>query len=300
MNRKKFFKLIGPRIKRVPLNPKIISKKNFGDYTLEKISYSVEKHEKIEAYLLVPNKIKKNKFPAVLCHHEHASKYLLAKSEIAGIRGNKNLFYAKELAQKGFITMAVDAIGFESRNKIKKNWWGVEYHEMASRIVQGRTLLQKNLSDLSIAVNYLFSRNEVNKEKIGFIGHSFGGRMALILPAFDKRIKVSVSNCYARQIKNALDLKSKTRIPMEFVIPNLLKFGDFSDFLKLSNNADILISVTKNDKWSQDAKEIYIKAKKYFNGTDLTLKKWKGKHKFTKEMREFCYEYLSKKLNVKD
>ena len=47
-------------------------------------------------------------------------------------------------------------------------------------------------------------------------------------------------------------------------------------------------------------KEIYIKAKKYFNATDLTLKKWKGKHKFTKEMREFCYKYLSKKLNVKN
>ena len=88
--------------------------------------------------------------------------------------------------------------------------------------------------------------------------------MASILPAFDKRIKVSVSNCYARQIKNALDLKSKTRIPMEFVIPNLLKFGDFSDFLKLSNNADILISVTKNDKWSQDAKRNIHKSKKIF------------------------------------
>jgi len=297
LNRKQFFRLIGPKTKRVPLDPKIISKRKFKNFILEKISYFVEKNEKIEAYLLIPNIIRNKKVPAILCHHQHASKYLLAKSEIVGLKGNKNLFYAKELAQKGFITMAIDAIGFESRNKIKKNWWGVEYHEMASRIVQGKTLLQKNLSDLSIAVNYLFSRSEVNKKKIGFIGHSFGGRIALILPAFDKRIKVSVSNCYARQIKNSLNLKSKTRIPMELVIPNILKFGDFNDFLKLSNSANILISVTKNDKWSQDAKEIYIKSKKYFDKTDLTLKQWKGNHKFTKEMRDYCYEYLSKKLN---
>ena len=43
---------------------------------------------------------------------------------------------------------------------------------------------------------------------------------------------------------------------MELVIPNILKYGDFSDLLKLSNNCNILLSISKKDKWSQDATEI--------------------------------------------
>ena len=53
---------------------------------------------------------------------------------------------------------------------------------MASRIINGKTLLEKTLSDLSAAIDYITTRSEVDK-KIGFIGHSYGGRMACILPA---------------------------------------------------------------------------------------------------------------------
>jgi len=233
----------------------------------------------------------------VICHHEHASKYLIAKSEICGLKGSKNLAFARELAYLGFATMAVDAIGFEERNKLKKNWWGVEYHEHASRIIQGKTLLEKNLSDLSAAVDYVCSRKEIDSSKIAFIGHSYGGRMAIIFPAFDKRIKVSVSNCFARKLKNSLDINAKTRIPMELAIPNILKYGDLDSFLKLSNKYNILLSVTKDDKWSQDAKEIYLSCKKYFKKKNLTLKIWPGNHKFTKKMKDYCYKYIKEKIS---
>ena len=238
----------------------------------------------------------KNKvnLPVVICHHQHASRYTVAKSEVAGIKGNSNLSFARELAEKGFATLAIDAIGFEERNKLKKNWWGVEYFELASRLIQGKTLLEKTLSDLSAAIDYVVYRKEINKSKIGFIGHSYGGRMAVILPAYDNRIKVSVSNCYARQLKNSLNIKSKTRIPMELVVPNILKYGDFDSFVKLSNNCNILLSVAKNDKWSQDAKKIYLSNKKHFRKKNLSLKIWSGKHAFTKRMRFYCYNYIKK------
>ena len=93
----------------------------------------------------------------------------MAKSEIAGIKGSKSLCYAKEIAERGIATLAIDAIGFEDRNKLKKNWWGVEYFEMASRIINGKTLLEKTLSDLSAAIDYITTRSEVDKKRIGFM-----------------------------------------------------------------------------------------------------------------------------------
>ena len=110
-------------------------------YILEKVSYLVEKMKELVRIFFY---LEKNKtFPVVICHHQHASRYNLAKSEIAGIKGNKSLCYAKEIAERGIATLAIDAIGFEDRNKLGKNWWGVEYFEMASRIINGKTLLEK-------------------------------------------------------------------------------------------------------------------------------------------------------------
>ena len=292
MNKSQFLKLLGPKTQRPNLNSKIIKQINSKKYVLEKVSYLVEKNERVNSYFFLPKK--KRKFPVVICHHQHASRYNLAKSEIAGIRGNKNLSYAKEIAERGIATLAIDAIGFEERNKLGKNWWGVEYFEMASRIINGKTLLEKTLSDLSAAIDYIVSRPEVDEKRIGFIGHSYGGRMACILPAYDKRIKVSVANCYARLLKNSLDIKKNTRIPMELVVPNILKFGDFSDFLKLSNNCNVLLSVSKKDKWSQDAMEIYKKTKKFFKKKNLQLKRWPAGHSFSKKMRLYSYKYIEK------
>ena len=292
MNKSRFLKLLGPKTIRPKLKPQIINRVNSKKYVLEKVSYLVEKNERVSSYLFLPKK--KITSPVVICHHQHASRYDLAKSEIAGIKGSKSLCYAKEIAERGIATLAIDAIGFEDRNKLKKNWWGVEYFEMASRIINGKTLLEKTLSDLSAAIDYITTRSEVDKKRIGFIGHSYGGRMACILPAYDNRVKVSVANCYARQLKKSLDINTKTRIPMELVIPNILKYGDFSDLLKLSNNCNILLSISKKDKWSQDATEIYQKAKKFFKKKNLHLKKWSSGHSFSKKMRVYSYKYIEK------
>ena len=51
-----------------------------------------------------------------------------------------------------------DAISFEERNFLRKNWWGVEYYELASRIIKGKTLLEKTLSDLSMALDFLIKK----------------------------------------------------------------------------------------------------------------------------------------------
>ena len=108
--------------------------------------------------------------------------------------------------------------------------------------------------------------------------------MAILFPAYDKRIKVSVANCYARKLGNSIKITSGTRIPMELVVPNILKFGDFDQFVKLVHPCNLLLSVAKKDKWSQDAKSIYKYAKPFFRKSEIKLKIWPGNHSFTKKM----------------
>lgn len=48
-----------------------------------------------------------------LCHHQLAGRFDLGKSEVCGLGGQPDLAYAAELARRGFVTVALDAIGFE-------------------------------------------------------------------------------------------------------------------------------------------------------------------------------------------
>lgn len=49
--------------------------------------------------------------------------------------------------------------------------------------------------DCGSYVREKISYADVDSRRIGFIGHSYGGRMALWAPAFDTRITASVSHC---------------------------------------------------------------------------------------------------------
>src|SRR5271169_1383305 len=79
-----------------------------------------------------------------------------------------------------------------------------EYYELVSRLVRGQTLLGKVLHDVRVALDYLTTRPEVDPSRIGFIGHSYGGRMAISASAFDGRIRAAVSNCGCVNYRNSL------------------------------------------------------------------------------------------------
>jgi dienelactone hydrolase len=137
------------------------------------------------------------------------------------------------------------------------------------------------------------NRDDVDAERIGFIGHSYGGRMALWLPAFDRRIKASVSNCCCLSYKDSLP--RNIGIQMEFCIPGIMEKYEVKDIVNLIQNCPLLISATDDDVWSLGAQELYDAVKPTL-GDNVALKTWSGKHVFTPEMRQYAYGFLDEKL----
>ncbi len=282
--------LLGPFPTIVELNPEIIERVDCGGYVREKIQYNVEAGERISAYICIPKDLKE-KAPAIFCHHQHAGQFDIGKSEVVGLMGNPDQAYASELVERGYITFAPDAIAFEERN------WATpessEYYELATRLVKGETLMAKVLHDAMRGIDYLVTREEVDMERIGFIGHSYGGRMALWLPAFDDRIKTSVSNCGCVSYENSL--AREAGIQMEFCIPGIMKKFEVKDVVSQFKNCSLLISAATEDKWSRGAEDLYAAVKTEFSDT-LELKVYEGKHMFTPEMREYAYDFISRTL----
>lgn len=292
MDRDDLKRLLGPFPVRCPLDAVLLEAADCGRYMRETIEYAVEADERVRSFLLVPKHINRN-VPAVFAHHQHASQFHLGKSEVVGLKGDADQAFASELADRGYVVIAPDALAFEERNWSDPSGYA-EYHELATRLVQGRTLLSKCLHDVSVALDYLVARPEVDPLRIGFIGHSYGGKMAIWASALDNRIRASVSNCGCVSYKQSL--VRDTGVQMEFCLPGVLQFGDVEDIVRLVSPRALLLQATSKDVWSRGASAIFEHAVSAFPEGKLQLRTWPGGHVFTQEMRQAAYQFLDEHL----
>ena len=293
MDREDLLSLLGTMPTKANLDFKEIEEVDCGTFVRKKISFSAETGETIPAFLCIP-KVTRSLLPAIYCFHQHANNWLLGKSEVVGLTGSPDQAYAKELAEQGCITLAPDAICFEERADPAEP---VMYHahQLHTRLMRGQTLLGKVLFDVSAGIDLLQSLPEVDPTRIGFIGHSYGGRTALFAPVFDKRIKVSVSSCGSTTFKTML--AQNIKIQFDYVIPNLLAYGDIEDVVRLVEPSNLLVLGGNDDRFSQNIETIFEYAKSAFVDGKLEQQIYSGKHEFSKEMRLKAYQFLEQRLN---
>jgi dienelactone hydrolase len=293
MNRSKFLSLLGEMPVKVELTLNVVEEVDCGAFIRKKISYASEIGETIPAFLCIPKNVT-IPIPAVYCFHQHADNWLLGKSEVVGLAGLPDQAYAKELAERGYVTLAPDAICFEERAEVDDP---VEYHayQLYTRLMSGQTLLGKVLFDISAGVDLLQSMPEVDATRIGFIGHSYGGRTALFAPAFDRRIKASVSSCGSTRLREIL--AQNRGIQFDYVIPNFLAYGDIEDVVRLVEPCNLLILGTDQDRWSRNIEDIFEYAKLAFVKGKIEQKIYPGNHSFSEEMRLRAYRFLDNYLS---
>jgi sulfatase-modifying factor enzyme 1/glucuronyl esterase-like protein len=111
----------------------------------------------------------------------------------------------RNLSGRSFLGMGVDSYAYTALQKgyiaVAIRWFGESYGEWYSEAVANLKLRHPNCTglgkwvwDAQRLVDYLYSLPEVDRDHIGIIGHSLGGKMALYAAAFEPRITASVSN----------------------------------------------------------------------------------------------------------
>jgi acetyl esterase/lipase len=165
--------------RRVLLDMKVADEIDEPKFVRRKISYATEPGDRVPAWLLVPKTGASGRRPAMLCLHQTVN---IGKDEPVGLGGKPNLRYARELADRGYVTIAPDYPNFGEH---RVDPYGLGYASAS----------MKAIWDNLRAIDLLTSLPDVDPERIGVIGHSLGGHNAIFTAVFDERLKAVVSSC---------------------------------------------------------------------------------------------------------
>jgi len=251
-----------------------------------RISYASDEGDTIPAVLLLPNG--PGPFGAVLVHHQHAGQRHFGRSEVCGLVGDPLQAFGPALAAQGFVVLAPDSICFEDRRKNRRGTEADEeaditrhYNEMCYRILRGDTLMRKVLNDSARGISLLRTHPQVDPQRVGILGHSYGGNTVLFHGALDERIRFACSSGAACSYQ--YKLTNQVGIEMAEVIPRFMSRYDISDLVACFMLRPLLIVSASEDAASKDADVIVSRAQEKYPDLHIEHHRYEGGHPLTQE-----------------
>jgi len=158
-----------------------------GTYTRKLISYNVEADDRAYAYLGLPLELQ-GKAPAIVALH---GTYPKGKERAAGLVDNPDKAYLDHLCRRGYVVIAPEHFVSGHRIPPEGSYETGRFYEKHPQW----TAVGKFTYEHSIAIDVLETLDEVDRDRIGALGHSLGGHGTIFLAAYDERIKAAACNC---------------------------------------------------------------------------------------------------------
>ena len=216
------------------------SETDAGSYIRHRVTYQTEPDVWVPAYLLVPKGAASGPpRPAVLSLHGHGQ---FGKDSVVGISDTParasevsrlRYDFGRRLVEEGYVVLAPDLRGFGER---RPGYPGphTDYcmRNFVSAAALGTTVVALQLCDLTRALDVLQSLPFVDGDRLGCAGLSYGGRMTMMLAAFDQRIKVCVPSGCLNLFQERYQALQQIVCGAQ-LIPGLLRYGDTPEIFSL-------------------------------------------------------------------
>ncbi len=306
--RQAIHKSFAPFPKRTPLNANVTGRDEYSSFCIEKIIFESRPDFLVTANLYLP-KGAGPKHPAVLvlCGHAENGKALPRHQKVC-----------QSLVRKGFVVFIIDPIdqGERAQYYPKEGGPALDREGRATPLVcKGHNLTGNQLVllddffgtwrvwDAIRALDYLLSRNEVDRTRVGVTGVSGGGTLSSYLTALDSRLTMAAPCCYICSF--LANLESEMPCDSEQNPPGIIGAGlDEADLLMAYAPRPTLILAQYDDyfleryarKAAGEMKRIYalLGAKNnvaYFAGPHA--------HGYSRENREAMYAFFCKHAGVR-
>jgi dienelactone hydrolase len=228
----------------------ILSRQRRENYFLEKFEFQNSENRMVSGYFLIPDD-GKDQHPAIFYSHWHGGNYELGKEEIFGTHHTPNI-PAKAFIDKGYAVMAIDAYCFGERsgkgpNGQQETGSKEELSESKYQLWHGRSLWEMMLYDDHLALNYLFSRSEIDVNRVGATGISMGATHTWWIMALDERIKTGVAVACMTRYQELINEQKIAAHGIYYFVPGMLKYFDTEAIISLIAPRPILFMTGDQD-----------------------------------------------------
>lgn len=273
--KEKFLELLGEFPEEVPLSPRIVERTSKEGVICEKVLIQTEEDVYLPLHLLIPEGNREGK--AIVAFHGHGGVGLYGKEQVSGVTEDEgirkqidrlNYDYGRRFAREGYITITPDLRTFGERTETLSLYQydpcDVNYYRYT---FYGEHLLKYHVLDGMRTIDYLFTREEVDPERVGLTGLSLGGRMTMYVGALDERMKVCVASGATNLFK---ERKAIGVICGSQTLPGLLKYGDTPEVFGLIAPRPLLLQLGTNDGTSPElyAPEVDRELRRIYAGAD--------------------------------
>ncbi|HSE33303.1 MAG TPA: acyl-CoA thioester hydrolase/BAAT C-terminal domain-containing protein [Pyrinomonadaceae bacterium] len=253
-----------------PLSVKEISVEKRGDVIVRDVTFVPSPGgREVKAYVVVP--AGNGPFAGILWVHWLGEE-----------KSNRTQFLeeAVELAPKGVVSVLVDAMWSEPR------WFGSRIPE------QDYENSIRQVIELRRALDLLLSQPQVDKARVGYVGHDFGAMYGMLMAGVEKRVKTYVFIAATQSLNDWAFLGPQPKSKAAYLKQNAGL--ELTDYLRQSTNASKFFQFGKADFYisQADAAVVFAAA-----GQPKQRKMYDASHKM--ELKEIMVdrdEWLMKEL----
>jgi dienelactone hydrolase len=316
--------------------PEVVEKVERDGYVREKVYFNTTPDIRVPAYILVPQKAK-FPAPAIVALHDHGAFYLWGKEKLVELEGENGSLaefkkeayggrsIATQLARSGYVVAVIDMFYWGERRMLldddPADWRErprtisaervKEYNRRASQneALVARTIYSAGFTwsglmfwDDIRTVDYLITRPEVDRNRIGCVGLSVGGLRSCHLAALDDRIKAAVVVGWMTSFPHQLKNRIVNTIGFTKLVPGLYRHMDYPDVASLAMPSALLVINGSRDGLFEPAgvRAAFDKLASCYREAGIP-ERFRGKmydtpHEFNPEMQEEAWEWLRKWL----
>jgi dienelactone hydrolase len=310
----------------------VVRRTDKGDYVEEYLTFQTTPDIRVPGYVLIP-KNARLPVPGIVALHSHDGVYLWGKEKIVAIEqehpwltdykrdayGGKSI--TAELVRQGYVVVTIDALYWGERRMVLDedppayrerplSMTEKEIHAFNQRAQQNEQLLARSLFTAGITwpgvllwddirtVDYLASRPEVDRNRIGCVGLSMGGYRSYLLAALDPRIKAAVDVGWMASFGSQIKQHVINTIGLSFHINGLYRYLDFPDVAALiAPRALMVINGSQDQLFALDGvKAAFDKIARCYAKAGAPdrqrCRMYDAPHQFNREMQAEAWDWL--------
>lgn len=233
-----------------PLRVRSLWRRELPQGTVEKILFRSEPGADVPAYACVPRGAR-GRLPWVICLQGHSTGmhnsigFDAAEQGPLAVEGDRD--FALGCMERGVAALAIEQRSLGERREAKQA--RVSYHnachDAAMRaLMLGRTLLGERVYDVARGLDYLHTRRDVDRARIGAMGNSGGGAVALYAGALLPGLRFLMPSCCVCTYRASL---LSIHHCSDNYVPGLARVAELADVLGLFAPRPLVVVAGQSD-----------------------------------------------------